>query len=207
MIFLTEAFTLPSTDLFLDIVTKLSAKFFIKLLIDLVAVILLVKAIYIRYNKKHDFVFSYYIFNLLIFLITYLLNNVEMSLGAAFGLFAVFTMLRYRTEDILPKDMTYLFICIALGLINAVTKGDWEPALISAIVLLFTFMLDNNLILKKELVKTIQFEKIELILPERNKELIEDLKKRTGLNIHRIDIGDINFLRDSTNIRIYYYST
>ena len=128
-------------------------------------------------------------------------------MGAAFGLFAVFSMLRYRTEDILMKDMTYLFLCIALGLINAVSRGDWEPALISVIVLLITFLLDSNLIFRKELVKSIQYENIELILPENNDLLLENLRKRTGLNIHRIDIGEINFLRDAATIRIYYYET
>ena len=126
-------------------------------------------------------------------------------MGAAFGLFAVFSMLRYRTEDISMKNMTYLFLCIALGLINAVSKGDWEPILICLIILIITFLLDSGIIFKKEYVKIIQYENIELILPENNSLLIEDLKKRTGLNIHRVEIGDINFLRDLTIIRVYYY--
>lgn len=189
-----------------DIINKLGVKFFLRLFIDLFTVFVLINIIYVKYNKKHDFIFTYYIFNLVIFLITYLLNKVEMSMGAAFGLFAVFSMLRYRTEDILMKDMTYLFLCIALGLINAVSKGDWEPALISAIVLLVTFLLDSSLIFKKELAKSIQYENIELILPDNMNLLLDDLKKRTGLNIHRIDIGDLNFLRDMAIIRIYYYA-
>ena len=117
-----------------DVFNKLGLKFFIRLFINLSTVFVLINVIYVRYNKKHDFIFTYYTFNLVIFLITFLLNKVEMSMGAAFGLFAVFSMLRYRTEDILMKDMTYLFLCIALGLINAVSKGDWEPALICVIV-------------------------------------------------------------------------
>ena len=103
------------------------------------------------------------------------------------------------------KNMTYLFLCIALGLINAVSKGDWEPILICLIILLITFLLDSGIIFKKEYVKIIQYENIELILPENNSLLIEDLKKRTGLSIHRVEIGDINFLRDLTIIRVYYY--
>lgn len=188
-----------------DIINKLGAKFFLRLLIDLTTVVVLINIIYVRYNKKHDYIFTYYIFNLIIFLITYLLNKVEMSMGAAFGLFAVFSMLRYRTENILMKDMTYLFLCIALGLINAVAKGDWEPALICVIVLLVTFLLDSSLFLKKELVKNIQYENIALILPENNNLLMDDLRKRTGLDIHRIDVGDLNFLRDMAIVRIYYY--
>ena len=119
-------------------------KFFIRLAIDLSTIYLLVNVIYVKYNKKSDFIFTYYIFNLVIFLITFLLNKVEMSMGAAFGLFAVFSMLRYRTEDISMKNMTYLFLCIALGLINAVSKGDWEPILICLIILIITFLLDSG---------------------------------------------------------------
>ena len=190
---------------FFDLFNKLGVKFFVRLAIDLSTIYLLVNVIYVKYNKKSDFIFTYYIFNLVIFLITFLLNKVEMSMGAAFGLFAVFSMLRYRTEDISMKNMTYLFLCIALGLINAVSKGDWEPILICLIILLITFLLDSGIVFKKEYVKIIQYENIELILPENNALLIEDLKKRTGLNIHRVEIGDINFLRDLTIIRVYYY--
>ena len=190
---------------FFDLFNKLGIKFFIRLAIDLSTIYLLVNVIYVKYNKKSDFIFTYYIFNLVIFLITFLLNKVEMSMGAAFGLFAVFSMLRYRTEDISMKNMTYLFLCIALGLINAVSKGDWEPILICLIILIITFLLDSGIVFKKEYVKIIQYENIELILPENNLLLIQDLTKRTGLNIHRVEIEDINFLRDLTIIRVYYY--
>ena len=202
---LQEVVTSTNAQGFFDVFNKLGVKFFIRLLIDISTVFVLINVIYVRYNKKHDFIFTYYTFNLVIFLITFLLNKVEMSMGAAFGLFAVFSMLRYRTEDILMKDMTYLFLCIALGLINAVSKGDWEPALISLIVLFITFLLDSNIVFKKESTKSILYEKIELILPENYELLLEDLKNRTGLNIHRVVIGDLNFLRDMATIQVYYY--
>lgn len=205
MILLQEIAINTNTQGLYDVFNKLGIKFFIRLLINLSTVFVLINVIYVRYNKKHDFIFTYYTFNLVIFLITFLLNKVEMSMGAAFGLFAVFSMLRYRTEDILMKDMTYLFLCIALGLINAVSKGDWEPALICVIVLLITFLLDSNLVFKKEATKSILYEKIELILPENQELLLEDLKNRTGLDIHRVVIGDLNFLRDMAVIQIYYY--
>ena len=205
MILLQEISNTTNAQGLFDVFNKLGVKFFIRLLINISTVFVLINVIYVRYNKKHDFLFTYYTFNLVIFLITFLLNKVEMSMGAAFGLFAVFSMLRYRTEDILMKDMTYLFLCIALGLINAVSKGDWEPALISLIVLLITFLLDSNIVFKKEATKSIQYEKIELILPENHELLLEDLKKRTGLNIHRVVIGDLNFLRDMAAIQIFYY--
>ena len=123
-----------------------------------------------------------------------------MSLGAAFGLFAVFSMLRYR------KDMTYLFIVIAIGLICAVSKGTYfELSLITAILIAFTYALDGNWLVRNELVKTIQYENIELIKPENYNSLIDDLKKRTGLNIHRASVNRIDFLKDIAVVKIYYY--
>lgn len=129
-----------------------------------------------------------------------------MSLGAAFGLFAVFSMLRYRTEGISTKDMTYLFIVIAIGLICAVSKGTYfELSLITAILIAFTYALDGNWLVRNELVKTIQYENIELIKPENYNALIDDLKKRTGLNIHRASVNRIDFLKDIAVVKIYYY--
>ena len=140
------------------------------------------------------------------FFITYLLNKVELSTGAAFGLFAVFSLLRYRTEDISAKDMTYLFIVIALGLVTAVNKGNiYEICIINIIVIFIAFMIDGNLLLKNEMIKNIQYENIEMIKPENHVALLEDLKKRTGLNIHKISIGKVDFLRDTAIVKIYYY--
>src|SRR5688572_3941200 len=109
---------------------KLSPKFFMRLGINLLSTFILVRFIYFPAHKSREYFFTFFIFNLVIFLITFLLNKVEMSLGAAFGLFAVFTMLRYRTEGISIKDMTYLFLVIAIGLINAVSKGGWDELIL-----------------------------------------------------------------------------
>ena len=115
-------------------------------------------------------------------------------------------MLRYRTEGISTKDMTYLFIVIAIGLICAVSKGTYfELSLITAILIAFTYALDGNWLVRNELVKTIQYENIELIKPENYNSLIDDLKKRTGLNIHRASVNRIDFLKDISVVKIYYY--
>ena len=189
-----------------ELFDKLSSKFFIRLLIDLASVFVLIRLIYYKNYKKADQYLTFFAFNLVIFLITYLLNKVEMSMGAAFGLFAVFSMLRYRTESISTKDMTYLFLVIAIGLLSAISKGGWdELALLNGIILLLTFLLESNWLIKKEFTKMIQYEKIELILPEKRQELIQDLKNRTGLNIHRVEIQEIDFLKDATRMTIYYY--
>lgn len=185
---------------------KLSPKFFIRLGINLLSMFLLVRFIYFPAHKSREYFFTFFIFNLVIFLITFLLNKVEMSLGAAFGLFAVFTMLRYRTEGISIKDMTYLFLVIAIGLINAVSKGNWDEfALINFIILAFTYLLESNLLMKREATKIVEYDDIELIKPERRRELLEDLENRTGIKINRIYISEVNFLRDTARIIIYYY--
>lgn len=189
-----------------ELFEKLSSKFFIRLFIDLASVFVLIRLIFYRNYKKADQYLTFFAFNLVIFLITYLLNKVEMSMGAAFGLFAVFSMLRYRTESISTKDMTYLFLVIAIGLLSAISKGGWdELALLNGIILLLTFLLESNWLIKKEFTKMIQYEKVELILPEKRKELIQDLKNRTGLNIHRVEIQEIDFLKDATRMIVYYY--
>lgn len=180
--------------------------FFVRLAVDFVSVFILIGLIYYPNYKKRDYFFTFFIFNLTIFFITFLLNKVDMSIGAAFGLFAVFSMLRYRTEGISMQDMTYLFLFIAIGLITAVHKGSWsELLLLNFIILGFTYALESNLLLKKEFSKTIQYENIEMIKPEHRQALIQDLRKRTGLNIHRISINEIDFLKDKAVIHIYYY--
>ena len=189
-----------------ELFDKLSDKFFWRLLIDVLSMVVLVRFIYFRIYKKKDYLFTFFLFNIIILIITYLMNKVDMSLGAAFGLFAVFSMLRYRTEGISTKDMTYLFIVIAIGLICAVSKGTYfELSLITAILIAFTYALDGNWLVRNELVKTIQYENIELIKPENYNSLIDDLKKRTGLNIHRASVNRIDFLKDIAVVKIYYY--
>ena len=185
---------------------KLSDKFFWRLLIDVISMTVLVRFIYFRIYRKKDYLFTFFLFNIIIFIITYLLNKVDMSMGAAFGLFAVFSMLRYRTEGITTKDMTYLFIVIAMGLITAVSKGTYfELVIIDFILIAFTYALDGNWLVRNEMAKNIIYENIEMIKPENHDQLMADLRKRTGLDIHRFSVNRVDFLRDTANIKIYYY--
>jgi hypothetical protein len=185
---------------------KLSIKFFIRMGINLVSIIILVRFIYFPAHKSREYFFSFFIFNLLIFLITYLLNKVDMSMGAAFGLFAVFSMLRYRTEGISIKDMTYLFLVIATGLMNAVMKGSWlDMGILNFIILAFTYLLESNLLMRRETIKMIEYDNIELVKREKREDLILDLEKRTGIKINHVSVNSINFLRDTALINIYYY--
>lgn len=192
---------------------KISAKLLFRLLIDLSAVFILVRFIYYPIYKHRELFFTYFIFNIIIFLISFLLNKVDLSMGAAFGLFAVFSMLRYKTEEIAIKDMTYLFLVIAIGLVSAVTKiKDTSDNIeylfligINVLVLVVTYLLESNIFMKKESVKTILYENIEMIRDGKKEELLADLKLRTGFNVHRYSIHKIDFLKDAAQIKIYYY--
>lgn len=134
-------------------------------------------------------------------------------MGAAFGLFAVFSMLRYRTEDVSIKDMTYLFIVIAMGLIASVVKikGASEKfeliflAIVNLAVLLIAFLLEGKLLIKTESSGLLIYENIELIHKDKANEMLEDIKNRTGLKVHRFSIQKIDFLKDSATLKIYYY--
>lgn len=180
--------------------------FFVRLAIDLISVSALSGLVYYRNYRRSDLFLTFFAFNAAIFLVTFLLNKVEMSLGAAFGLFAVFSMLRYRTEQISITDMTYLFLVIALGLLSAISGGNWlELTLFNLILLILAFVLEGSFFVIKEMGKAVMYENIDLIVPERRAELLEDLRRRTGLNVHRVDIESIDFLRDATQLTVYYY--
>jgi hypothetical protein len=190
----------------LNLPDQLNSGFIIRLLLNSVTAFIIIKLIYFRHYRKADLFLTFFSFNIIIFLITYLLNQVEMTMGAAFGLFAVFSMLRYRTENISAKDMTYLFIVIALGLIMAVSQGNiLTLLLIAGIVVFFTVLLESNWLVKREYAQPVYYEKIELIHKERQLELIADLKKVTGLDIHRIEIQEIDLLKDAAKIIVYYH--
>jgi hypothetical protein len=192
----------------LEIFNRLGWKFFMRLGIDLLSMFILVRFIYYPHARNREFLFTYFVFNLIIFLITFLLNKVEMSMGAAFGLFAVFSIIRYRTEDITIRDMTYLFLSIALGLIMAVTRGSWDEfTLMSIIILVFTWLLESNILMRRESTKIIFYEKIDLIRPENQQIMLDDLKARTGFNVHRYSISRIDFLKDMAIIKIYFYES
>ncbi|MFY9311580.1 MAG: DUF4956 domain-containing protein [Bacteroidia bacterium] len=187
---------------------KLGLQFFIRLAINLLAVTILIRYIYFHRYKSSENFFTFFIFNLIIFLITFILNKSEMSMGAAFGLFAVFSMLRYRTEGISTKEMTYLFLVIAVGLITALSKGTWfEIFFINLLIVVATWVLESSLFMKKEESKIIQYENIEMIQPEFRDALKADLEKRMGLKINRFEIGKVDFLRDSAMIKVFYYET
>jgi cytochrome c biogenesis factor len=186
-------------------VIEINPNFFAGIAIDIVTVILIILCVYYPNYKKMDTIFTFILFNITIFLLTFVLNKVKLSMGAAFGLFAVFSMLRYRTSGISMKDMTYLFIFIAVGLISAIQMQIWDLAVICGIIFVATLLLDSKFIIKRESTKTVLFEKVEMIKPEFSADLLNELKNRTGLNIHRLDVNELNYMKDTASITIYYY--
>ena len=190
----------------LELFERLNWKFAVRLAIDLLTTLIVIRVIYYRNYKRTDLFLTFFAFNVTIFLITYLLNKVEMTMGAAFGLFAVFSMLRYRTENISAKDMTYIFIVIAIGLVMAISKGGWdELSLIGLIVVILMALLESNWLIRREYAQDVLYDRIELIQPQRRAELMNDLKDRTGLDIIRIEIGNIDLLKDAARLTIYYH--
>lgn len=183
---------------------NINLHFFISMGINLLAILILILLVYYPGNRNTGQIFTFVLFNVVIFILTYVLNEVKISMGAAFGLFAVFSMLRYRTRSISMKDMTYLFIFIALGLINAVHLKYGVQAFMNFFVIVVTFVLDSNLFFSPEGAKTIQYDNTELIRPENHSLLLQDLRSRTGLEVTRFRIERVDFLRDSVRITVFY---
>lgn len=184
---------------------EINPVFVAKLIVDLVAVFVLAKFIYLRKHHRTDLFLTFFSFNIIVFFISYLLNRVDLSTGAAFGLFAIFSMLRYRTEGISAVDMTYLFLSIAIGLMMAVSTGTFfEHLVLAGLILLMTALLEKGLVAKSRSKITVQFERPELIVPERRRELIDELTQRTGLKIYHVEIGDIDYLKDAVVLEVHY---
>jgi hypothetical protein len=168
---------------------------------------IIVRLIYQRNNNNNnDFIFTYFMFNSLIFFFAYILGSIKINMGFAFGLFAVFAILRYRTDPIPIKEMTYLFIVITIGVINALsgsTVSFMSLLFTNAMIVVLTYFLENywqnNLLIKR----SIEYENIENIKPENHSELLEDLKTRTGFDIQYFEIQTINYLRDTAKIKIF----
>jgi hypothetical protein len=173
--------------------------------IDITTMLLIFGLIYFPNYRNKEFMFTFFLFNIIIFIITFVLNKTNISMGAAFGLFAVFSMLRYRTEGISMKEMTYLLIAIALGLINAIGLRLVPILVFNSIFIAVIFVLDHPMVFKQEVSKLVVYENIENLKPENSQLLLEDLRNRTGFNIHRYSVVSFDFLKDATTITIYYY--
>ena len=178
---------------------------------NLLVAFVIIKLIYHRDYKGNDFVFTYFMFNTLIFFFAFILGNLDINMAFGFGLFAVFAILRYRTDPIPIKEMTYLFIVITIGVINALSANQvvfTELLFANFSIVLLTFLLErhwvNNLPDDGLSTKTVVYNDMEMIKPENHQALINDLAQKTGLSVISIKVGRINFIENHANIKLYY---
>ena len=180
----------------------------LKTLFNLIVILIIVRGIYYPLTKNKDYLFTYLLISLTVFILCILLDDVKLSFGFALGLFAIFGIIRYRTDVIPIKEMTYLFLVIGISVVNALAnkKISYSELIFANFLIVFvTYGMERLWLLKSESKKNIIYEKIELIVPEKKEELLADLKKRTGIDIIRFEITKIDFLRDVANISIFYY--
>lgn len=176
--------------------------------LNLIVILILVRWLYFSTTKRKDYLFTYILISTIVFLLCFLLANVMLQIGFALGLFAIFGIIRYRTNTMPIKEMTYLFLIIGISVINALSgtaASISEIIFTNFIVIFITYGLEKRWLLKHESSKDIIYEKINLIKPEHYSELIEDLQLRTGIKmISRVEIGEIDFLRDICHLKIFF---
>ena len=164
--------------------------------------------LYYRKSRRRDYYFTYMLFSTAIFFILYQLQNMKIEVGIALGLFGIFSMIRYRTEQLPIREMTYLFVLIAISIINGAGLTSSYTAFIVTNVLfvLIITLLELFGFSGRKATKIITYEKIELIKPERHDELMADLRARTGLDITKVQVGSIDFLKDTAFLKVTYVS-
>ncbi len=161
---------------------------------------------YYRKSHRRDYYFTYLLFSTAIFFILYQLQNMKVEVGIALGLFGIFSMIRYRTEQLPIREMTYLFVLIGISIVNGAGMASSYVSFIATNVLfiLLIGLLETLGFGRREANKIITYEKIELVKPERRAELIADIENRTGLKVKKLQIGSIDFLKDIAFIKVTY---
>ena len=183
---------------------------FVRLLINIVFTWLIIDRLYYRKSRRRDFYFTFMLISVAIFFIVFFMIFVledlkgKTSMGVGIGLFGIFSIMRYRTDAMPVREMTYLFVIIALSLVNAVSVNVplFEVLLTNAILLVAVWLCELHI--KTRPSRMIQYDRIDLITPERRLELIADLEKRLGVKVLKVEIGSIDFLRDMAMIRVSY---
>lgn len=172
------------------------------------AVWLITHWLYFPKSRRREYYFTFMLIGISVFFLINLLGGAKIKIEFALGLFAIFGIIRYRTESMPVREMTYLFMIIAMSVINGLSANlGWVELLaVNLLFILMTFLFENIKVKGSMAVKLVQYDRIELIKPERRSELLADLKERTGLDIVKIEIGGIDFLRDMSVIKIYYDS-
>lgn len=211
---ITDAMMTPGQSL-----GELAIRFILNLLVCWV----IVQFFYYRKSRRRDYYFTFMAFSSAMLMLLYIMGNVEVGVGLTLGLFAIFGVIRYRTETVPIREMTYLFVIIALAAVNGLAPIEklvgaasadphyelsWSAVgltvLVNALIVCLIWVLESERLLKHTSTKLILYDRIEMIVPERRAELVADLEKRTGLKVDNLEIGHIDFLRDAAFIKIYY---
>ena len=181
----------------------------IRMAVNIVFLTVLIRYLYYPKTKRKDYLFTYYMIGMITFFLCFGLKKLDIDTGMGLGLFAIFGIIRYRTDAIEIKVMTYLFVIIGVSVVNSLASNQIsiaEMAIINLAIVLLTFGLENLWLVKHETRKTVNYERIDLIVPEKYEEMKADIEKRTGIVINRVEIGKIDFLNDTAQVRIFYYS-
>ena len=177
--------------------------------VNLIAIMIVVRGLYYPKCKRGEFFFTYVLIAISTFMLIYVLGDVKLKAGIALGLFAIFSIIRYRTEQVAIREMTYLFIIIAISAINGLTVSELSLGEVLIINLLFIssiWICESKLLISHYSYKVIKYDNVSLITPDKRQELIADLEKRTGLKIEKVEVGAIDFLKDAAIIKMYYKS-
>ena len=180
----------------------------LRLSINLLFLMVVIRYLYYPKTKRKDYLFTYFLIGFMTFFLCFGLKKLDIDTGMGLGLFAIFGIIRYRTNTIEIKEMAYLFIVIGLSVINSLASNKISIAeliLINVSACLLTYLIEYVFLLRNESQKIILFEQIELIKSLNKSELKLNLEERTGLKINRIEIGKINYLNDTADIKIFYF--
>ena len=175
--------------------------------VNLLVALVIVRFIYYPANQNKNYVFTYLAFNTIIYFLMSFLASAELSLGVGFGLFAIFSVLRYRTSTMSTREMTYLFVVIALPVINAMLMRAADFGLLAVanvVIVAILWVLEREWGFHYESSQSVRYDRIELIGPDRRDDLLADLQRRTGLPVKRVEIGRLNLLNDTAEMRIFY---
>lgn len=185
--------------------------FLIRFLINTGAMIILIRFIYYHIYQKREIFFTFFLLNFVVFILAFMLQKSTAfgsisNAGTAFGLLAAFSLLRFRTETISAKDMTYIFIIMTIALINSIMDGQyWEIIILDSLIIAAVYIVDGNWLMRNQKTKMVDYEGIDNIKPDNHPLLIKDLCQRTGLNIQRISIEHIDLIKNRVEIKIYYH--
>lgn len=185
---------------------QIDSKFCQKFAIDLIGIVVLILGIHKYKHKNSENAITFMMFNVIIFIISNVLHSTEMSMGAAFGLFAVFSMLRYRTEDISMIEMTYLFLSISIGIVSAIGKNHWSNTLFYVTSILFIlFVLEFIIFKKRHKYMNIQYENIQHIHAKEHDVLISELKKQLGVNVVGFKVIQVDLVNEIATLRVLFH--